>query len=65
MHSHNPLATHCADETFEPGNWTLCGLPAADRAALAADQFDAPWSSRCDLCAAQRRLIVAAAKTDR
>lgn len=58
MHSNDPLATHCADETFEPGNWTLCGLPVAGHAVLPADQFDAPWSSRCDLCAAQRRLIV-------
>ena len=62
MHSHDPIATHCADETFEPGNWTLCGLPAAGHTVLAADQFDAPWTSRCDLCAAQR-LIVASTVT--
>lgn len=59
-------AIHCADETFEPGRWTLCGR-ASDAMATVTKKLDVRPSAefdhttpsqRCDLCDVQRRLIV-------
>lgn len=60
---HDPSAIHCADETFEPGTWTLCGRRHNDR-TVSASEFDAlDPEHRCDVCRAQRGLIAAALPT--